>query len=154
MVYSGFWIPSDESDWTTVHMTNVTSTYFTSNFKMKFRFEGNGGNNFYLDDINLYAGPASNDLVLGVQETAIISSLELFPNPVEDELQLQFISKQNEAIQFSIVDVTGKILSRQIIKAVAGSNIVLFPVSNLASGAYFLKMGSEESTNALRFIVK
>jgi hypothetical protein len=41
-----------------------------------------------------------------------------------------------------------------MIKTVAGSNIVLFPVSNLASGAYFLKMGSEETTNALRFIVK
>jgi uncharacterized protein (DUF39 family) len=121
---------------------------------MKFRFEGNEGNNFYLDDINLYAGPASNDLVSGVQETATISSLELFPNPVEDELQLHFISKQNEAIQFSIIDVTGKILSRQIIKAVSGSNVVLFPVSNLASGAYFLKMGSEETINALRFIVK
>ena len=154
LVYSGFWIPSEESDWTTVHMTNVTSTYFTTNFKMKFRFEGNGGNNFYLDDINLYAGSASNDLVLGVQETATISSLELFPNPVEDELKLHFISKQNEAIQFSIIDVTGKILSRQIIKAVSGSNVVLFPVSNLASGAYFLKMGYEETINALRFIVK
>jgi hypothetical protein len=102
----------------------------------------------------LYTGSASNDLVLGVQETATISGVELFPNPVDDELQLHFISKHNEAIQFSIIDLTGKILSRQIIKAVAGSNIVLFPVSNLASGAYFLKMGSEETTNALRFIVK
>ena len=57
---------------------------------MKFRFEWNGGNNFYLDDINLYVGSASNDLVLGVQETATISGVELFPNPVDDELQVKF----------------------------------------------------------------
>ena len=154
LVSSSLWIPSEESDWTTVHMTNVTSSYFTGDFKMKFRFEGNGGNNFYLDDINLYVGSASNDLVLGVQETATISGVELFPNPVDDELQVKFYSANTKDIQFSILDLTGKILSRQILKAVAGSNIVLFPVSNLASGAYFLKMGSEETTNALRFIVK
>ena len=93
-------------------------------------------------------------MVLGVQETATISGVELLPNPVDDELQVKFYSANTKDIQFSILDLTGKILSRQILKAVAGSNIVLFPVSNLASGAYFLKMGSEETINALRFIVK
>src|SRR5690606_4497062 len=36
------WSPSSESDWTTIHMTNVTSSYFVSSFRCKFRFESDG----------------------------------------------------------------------------------------------------------------
>ncbi len=148
------WMPTQQSDWTTVHMTNVTSTYFTNNFKMKFRFEGNGGNNLYIDDINLYAGLPSNDLVLGKQELSQISEIILFPNPTDDELQIEFSIANSEGVQFSIVDLNGKVLSRHTIKAVAGKNTVLIPVSSLASGSYFVKFGNENSTNALKFIVK
>ena len=70
------------------------------------------------------------------------------------DISTDAIDFKNPELLKKFVTETGKILSRQIIKAVSGSNVVLFPVSNLASGAYFLKMGSEETTNALRFIVK
>jgi PKD repeat protein len=39
------WAPSSSQDWVTVHMPNVTSNYFTADFRMRFRFEGEGGNN-------------------------------------------------------------------------------------------------------------
>ena len=80
------WKPTSQSDWTTVHMTNVTSNYFQQNFRVKFHFEGEGGNNFYLDDINLYTGAPSNTIVLELKEDQSISDLILFPNPVGDEL--------------------------------------------------------------------
>ena len=153
MVSSGFWIPSEESDWTTVHMTNVTSTYFTNNFKMKFRFEGNGGNNFYLDDINLYAGSASNDLVLGVQETATISSLELFPNPTEAEFNVQFNVEKQERLKFEIQDLAGKFVRQHFILANEGTNLVSFETSELSKGMYLLKISSASGAKTVQFIV-
>ena len=153
LVSSGFWIPSEESDWTTVHMTNVTSTYFTNNFKMKFRFEGNGGNNFYLDDINLYAGSASNDLVLGVQETATISSLELFPNPTEAEFNVQFNVEKQERLKFEIQDLAGKFVRQHFILANEGTNLVSFETSELSKGMYLLKISSASGAKTVQFIV-
>ena len=40
---------------------------------MKFRFEGEGGNNFYIDDINLYEGSSSDDIIVGVEELGALS---------------------------------------------------------------------------------
>src|SRR5690606_31964793 len=59
------WTPT-AADWVTVHMTNVTNIYWNENFRFKFQFTAAGGNNVYVDDINIYAGPPSNDIVLGL----------------------------------------------------------------------------------------
>jgi len=51
-------IPSSINDWQEFTLTNVDASFFTANFKFKFMFIYQGGNNFYLDDINL-AGTSS-----------------------------------------------------------------------------------------------
>ena len=97
------WAPASANDWTTVHMVNVTSNYFTSNFRMKFRFESNEGNNFYLDDINLYEGSSSNDIVVGVHSSSNeIDQVELYPkiNPVENNLNIKFFIANTQKILF------------------------------------------------------
>ncbi|MFM5944711.1 MAG: hypothetical protein ACKO9G_15300, partial [Dolichospermum sp.] len=84
-------------------MTNVTSNYFQQNFRVKFRFEGEGGNNFYLDDINLYNGSPSNTLVTGVEEDNTISGAIIFPNPVVDELAVDYTGLVASTLTASIV---------------------------------------------------
>jgi PKD repeat protein len=52
------WKPASKSDWKIVHVTNIISSFWNSNARIKFEFEGNGGNNLFLDEINLYpSGP-------------------------------------------------------------------------------------------------
>ena len=52
------WKPTSKSDWKIVNVTNIISSFWTSNTRIKFEFEGNGGNNLFLDEINLYpSGP-------------------------------------------------------------------------------------------------
>jgi len=90
-------------------MTNVTNTYFTDNFKAKFSFEGVGGNNFYLDDINLYAGAPSDNLVLGIDEVIDFENFSLYPNPTDAELNVQFNVNKQERLRFEIQDLAGKL---------------------------------------------
>jgi PKD repeat protein len=55
------WKPTSKSDWKSVNLTNISSSYWNSSMRIKFEFTGNGGNNFYLDDINLYpSGPVDS----------------------------------------------------------------------------------------------
>lgn len=148
------WKPTQQSDWTTVHMINVTNNYFTENFRMKFRFEGEGGNNFYLDDINLYEGAPSDNLVVGVDELNTFNSLELFPNPTEDELNLRFSLDKKEDVKFVITDLSGKISQQNYFKANEGSNLVMFNTNTLSAGMYFLTIGTGSLSKTVQFVVK
>lgn len=147
------WKPSLQADWVTVHMTNVTNPYFVQNFRMKFRFEGNGGNNIYLDDINLYPGGPSGTLVLGLDENNEETFFNYYPIPAEDELTVEFNSVRPEKIVFEVSDFTGKMSDKQTIQANEGNNLVLFDTSKYASGVYLLKVIKGNSSNTVRFVV-
>lgn len=146
--------PSSSADWTTVHVTNITSTYWTNNFRYKFRFEGGGGNNFYLDNINIYSGSPSDALVVGLEELEDLTRLAVFPNPTDNELNVQFSVQQDVDAIFEIQDITGKQIQRHLIKAAQGSNMALFDVQSMASGMYFLKVSIGSSFKTIQFMVK
>ena len=146
------WKPSQQADWVTVHMINVTNLYFTPNFKMKFRFEADGGNNIYLDDINLYAGAPSDNLVLGINDLNDINNVELYPNPTEGDVHIKFSANQAEKMVVQITDITGKVVSTSQIASKEGSNLIIVPTDGMSSGTYFVKLGN--NAKALKFVVK
>lgn len=146
------WKPTQQADWVTVHMINVTNLYFTPNFKMKFRFEADGGNNIYLDDINLYAGAPSDNLVLGINDLNDINNVELYPNPTEGDVHIKFSANQAEKMVVQITDITGKLVSTSQIASKEGSNLIIIPTDGMSSGTYFVKLGN--NAKALKFVVK
>lgn len=148
------WKPTVQTDWTTVHMTNVTSNYFTDKFRVLFRFEGEGGNNIYLDDINLYNGSPSNELVTGIVEHSSITHLEMFPNPADDELNVSFDLPNTDDLTISMIDLSGKIIQKHLVKAKEGKNLVMMNTQELAGGMYQLVIVSSNGQKTLPFIVK
>lgn len=154
LAVSSAWTPTSASDWTTVHMINVTSEYWVDNFRYKFKFEGNNGNNFFLDDINIYLGAPSDNIVLGIAEQGKINELSLYPNPTEGELNLHFSVSDAQVAHVQIQDVTGKIAQNHVVNAAAGSNLVMMDTANLASGTYFVTIKVGEAQKVLQFVVK
>ncbi|MFM7596244.1 MAG: M43 family zinc metalloprotease [Flavobacteriales bacterium] len=146
------WKPSSQADWATVHMTNVTNNYFEQNFRVKFRFEGEGGNNFYLDDINLYGGSPSNTIVLGMNEDQTLTNVSLYPNPVQDELSINYSASLATEINVSIVDMAGKQVQTHRIQSNAGQNIILMDTKELAAGKYTLLLQGKSGKTTLPFI--
>jgi PKD repeat protein len=148
------WAPSSSQDWVTVHMPNVTSNYFTPDFRMRFRFEGEGGNNFYLDDINLYAGAPSNTVVLGMNDEASFSNPVLYPNPANEEVHVSYHSQDVDDVNVSVLDLNGKVLQNYFIKSNSGQNMVMFDIQALAQGSYMVKLSSTKGQIILPFIKK
>jgi PKD repeat protein len=146
------WKPTQQSDWVTVHMINVTSNYFSENFKMKFRFEAAGGNNIYLDDINLYSGAPSDNLVLGINEISELENIELFPNPTEGDIHLRYFSNADSKLNVSITDVSGKEVNTTDVFSKSGNNLIILPTDGLSSGTYFIKLGN--NSQVIKFVVK
>jgi hypothetical protein len=135
-------------------MTNVTSAYWTSNFKYKFQFESDGGNNFYLDDINIYPGSPSDDLILGGDERAGLGHLTLFPNPVEDELNVRFDLNNAQQVEFLVQDIAGKVVQSRYVQGQTGANLVVLGTEGISSGMYFLQIRSGGTQQSIQFVVK
>jgi PKD repeat protein len=155
-VQSTSYTPASDADWTTVHVTTINSSYFVDNFRYKFEFESGGGNNIYLDNINIYQGSSSDELVVGLSDidATVFSGLNLFPNPTDDELNVQFTVETPQDVVFKIQDLTGKVALTNLIKANSGSNHVFMNTSELAAGVYFLEVQVAGMRETRQFIVK
>jgi PKD repeat protein len=147
------WIP-ELSDWVTVHMINVTSGYFSENFRMRFRFEGENGNNFYLDDINLYKGDPSDILILGLTEIQDIADFSVYPNPTEGDVEISFAVAEVGITVLEVLDLAGKTVKKEIIQAAQGTNLVLMETNALAKGIYNIRLSNGSSAQMKPLVVR
>ena len=133
-------------------MTNVTSSYWVENFRYKFKFEGNGGNNMYIDNINIYAGSPSDNVVSGIDETPQMYGVNLYPNPADEEVTLSFNSINTQEVTVAIQDVFGKTIQSHQLLAQNGSNLVFLDTQKLAAGTYFVRLMNGATPINLKFI--
>lgn len=146
------WTPAP-ADWITVHVTNVTSAYWNENFRFKFQFTAGGGNNVYLDDINIYAGAPSDDIVLGLNDFGTFQDFNLFPNPAENELQISFSSQTgNNSLEFIVTDLSGKMIKSIPVNAQEGTNLVFIETADLSAGTYLIKMSGSSQERTFSFV--
>lgn len=146
--------PASDADWVTVHMTNVTSAYWVNNFRYKFSFEAGGGNNMYIDNINIYSGSPSDELIAGVSENEGVSGLSVYPNPTVGELNVRFDLNNAQNTNVEVQDLAGKTIQSHQVHANAGANIVSVSTAQLASGMYFLKVTTAGTQETVQFVVK
>lgn len=151
LIATSSWTPSSQEDWVTVHMTNITSTFWVDNVRFKFQFESDGGNNFYLDDINIYAGDPQE---LSVEENSMFTDFNIYPNPAEGELNIQFTTEKSATYSIELVNMLGQVVETSIINANAGNNLVMMGTEKLRSGVYMLRMNTGNSQIIRQVVVK
>lgn len=64
----------------------------------------------------------------------------IYPNPVQDELNLEINFSKNEDITFEVSDMMGRIILRREINAIIGENKFTFDISELKSGNYSISI--------------
>ncbi len=146
------WIPTSENDWVTIHVTNITDIYWTSNFQMKFQFEGDDGNNLYLDNINIYNG-APSDTIVGLEEIGI-ENIGVYPNPTSSELNVSFDQSTGSPVDVIITDLSGKSVFSRSLMGQPGNNIVVIDTHEFSSGMYLLTLKQGEHKTVKRFIAE
>ncbi|MBK9190233.1 MAG: T9SS type A sorting domain-containing protein [Crocinitomicaceae bacterium] len=140
--------PWTAEEWTTVNVTNITSDYYTSDFRYKFTFRNDGGNNIYIDHINLY--PES---MTEISEEENENLLRVFPNPVNNSLTIQ--KYFNGIVYGTIVieNLTGqKIMEVYNGEMNHGTNEWNLNTSNLPAGIYFVKISTENGIESIKII--
>lgn len=75
------------------------------------------------------------------------SKLNIYPNPVVNVLNLEIGLQPQGAASVSVLDVTGKVLSTQVVE----SSKVTLQVDDLPSGVYMLQYQDEADTEQIKF---
>lgn len=138
-------VPSNSNDWKP-QTVNFSSSYVDEpNVQVKFVYQCSGGNNIYLDDIN----------IVGTNFTAI--------EEVNNNLVSYYFDEANQSVQISaktpqnnlkitLYNLTGQLITTQEIKQQA--SVWSIPVPAITSGIYFMQIQVENNTPSILKIVK
>lgn len=128
--------PTSPTQWKQVAVT-IPSFLLTNSFRFKFVFSKHGGNNIFIDDINI-------DINAGIDNLeAQVEDVNLFPNPANsaEGASLRFKLNTLKTLSVNIYDVLGQkveILPKKMYEA--GEHQLILPTSNLSSGMYFVQL--------------
>lgn len=132
---SSKFIPKKE-DWK-IGLAKITN-YAASGFRFRFEWTSGGGNNIYLDDINVSGSALSvNDM--------LEATLNIYPNPVSDVLHIDGVKGT-----YNLINIAGKEVKAG--KLTSEKNAVI--TSELPAGLYLLKVTSGESVLTKRVVIK
>ena len=129
----GAFVPTS-AQWTTQTVNLVAQTFSGQpTVLVKFEFTNDQGNNIYLDDINISG-------VVGTgEELAALYQFEAFPNPATDQMIIRLQSDQQADVNFDLMDLTGRSVSRQDLGKRTGQITGVIDGKQL-SGVYLLRI--------------
>lgn len=135
-------------DWTLVSLTNITSGYYTADFRYKFEFTNDDGNNIFIDDINIY--PES---MTELMEFDGLGSLSVYPNPVNNNLTIELFASSTQNFSIDIYSAIGqKIASIYEGQLNKGLNTLNYSTEQLPRGVYFVRVSSEGRLQTIKLI--
>ena len=136
-------------DWETVTISNFSSAYQVNNLRIKFLFTSGGGNDLYIDDINL-TGP------VGLQDNETIYDFFVFPNPANSIANVQFLlPKSQQQMNIQLLNIIGEQVKNIFSGNLSsGQHNLSIDVSDLAPGVYFVTISNPTRKVVQRFVVE
>ncbi|MCE3278592.1 MAG: domain containing protein [Bacteroidetes bacterium] len=126
-------IPTSITEWQQASIT-IPASYYTANFRFKFVFTSKGGNNIFIDDINIDLSSGIDDL------NNKLDNFNVYPNPITDLLHVAFLSEETKQLNFKVVDILGQAVYNLNTSIVKGNHEITIDLKQLSSGLYFLKV--------------
>ena len=140
--------PTSEAQWDESVVDNISTTYHVSEFRFKFEFESDGGNNLFIDNINVNGAP------VGMAELVTEGSegLSVVPNPAGANADLVMDLREGGALQVQVLDPVGRLVAQLPERMLpAGLNRLALPVDGLAKGVYLAVIRQNGRTQLTRF---
>ncbi|MDZ4667603.1 MAG: M43 family zinc metalloprotease [bacterium] len=144
-------IPSDQSKWKTVTLTG-TKIPASNNLRFKIEFKYQGGNNFYLDNVQVGLSTGLNQ-----SDLADLIQLKAQPNPFNVSTELSYNLANSENVEIRLMDITGRDLGLVFSgMQTAGAKRVEIEKNqfNLGSGIYLVNMKVGNSGLTHKIIVE
>jgi Concanavalin A-like lectin/glucanases superfamily/Secretion system C-terminal sorting domain len=108
--------------------------------------------NFYRLKMIDIDGSFNYSRIVIIKNNTGLLTMELFPNPVSDVLQLQLPNAKRETVIISITDAVGKIMYTRTTQLNEGNNAVSIPVLHLSKGMHYLSVDNSTTRQTKQFI--
>ena len=96
--------------------------------------------------------PFNFSFASSVEDIDDIKGLNVYPNPVSDNLVVEFNATQSTEVSMSIIDMMGRVISNEGTKTfLAGQNTTNVNVANLVHGTYFLRLLQNNAVETIKF---
>ena len=143
--------PASADEWNYFIVDNIDPEERTSNFRVRFTFRSNSGNNVYIDDINI-----DSDFVSGLNDVdGFDNEMVIFPNPATgDQMSLEIEMQETINAEVGLYDVLGRKVESLWSGALnAGVNTLNLELGDTSTGIYVLRVTSQEGTIAAQQLV-
>jgi PKD repeat protein len=147
-VFSSF-TPTNGSQWR-LDSVSISPYAGANDFIFKFEFHAGGGNNIFIDEINIFA-PS----MIGMQEEAMEQyNFNVFPNPVENNSTVSFTLPEKQTVNIKLLDILGQEISTLANGELnAGEHKYAIGSSTMSSGVYFIRFTSGEKAFTRKVVV-
>ncbi len=139
----------EQADWKNKTIT-VYPFFQTNNttFRFKMVFESQGGNNLFLDNINLFTASQLN-----VIQTSQAENLSVYPNPTQNVVTLNYSSYSNQDVTISIYNSLGEIVETSYIGELkVGENKFNLDLSPYQKGIYYVNINGDQISKTIKLI--
>ena len=131
--------PSSD-EWKQATISSIIGPFCVENFRFKFEFKSGGGNDLFIDDINITYNDYTN--ITSIEN----KSISIYPNPSS---KLLTINAALNIDNITIYDIYGKVM---INKNEASSNNIIIDISQLSAGFYNILVNQSGIKKMLSFI--
>jgi hypothetical protein len=147
---TGSWVPG-ANDWVT-KTGNLSAITNETNVRFKFAFQAGGGNNLYLDDINIDGTLSLED------ELSKITKFNVYPNPTNSSAVISFnLIEGVDNLSIRIRNAVGQVVTNVINDksfSAGKYSLRIDEEKKLSSGIYFIEMNSDGNTKVEKLIVR
>ena len=128
------------SEWKEATVTSILGPFCVQNFRFKFEFQSGGGNNLYIDNINI-----SYENTTGISNS-FTGKVSIYPNPTNDILN---IVSNNPFSKIQVLDMMGK---EVLMNNKSNIKSAVINTSFLDNGYYSIKISQGNQVNFYSFI--
>ncbi len=143
-----FFVPAGINDWSETTVELINDEWFNDRFRFKFDFTSYGGNNLYLDDINIVA-----EFPSGVKEVTPLFIYSVYPNPSEGGMTLDVHQLSSESVQIILVNALGQVVD-QLHSGSLSSGKHIFTIDEQAAGLYTLVLSKGTHSDIRRVVFR
>jgi hypothetical protein len=140
------YFPANANEWLYSTIPSFSASSLTDDFMLKFVFTTGGGNNFFLEDINIGE-------FLGLADSLDAMQLELAPNPASASCRISIHFPGIQEITLSICDLSGKVIEQRNYLSNTGEWLIYQDLNFLENGFYFIRVSSHLGQKTLPLVV-
>ncbi len=146
-VGSGNYVPA-AGDWRTETVTFTAAQMSSTNARLKFVFESDGGNDIFLDDINILGGVGVNEF------NTTVNTFDVYPNPAQDNTMIEFNLEDNSNVNIEMMDMSGKVVQNIYTGSLAtGNHRIPVSTGELSAGIYLVRLMTGEGNYLTRKLI-